>query len=88
VRVAVAEWLERIKSGSEIRQKDGKEPLSDARRELVAAVSGSLRVAADEVEALLTPPPAPAPPERLHLGLELRRRRLERHGITVIGATP
>lgn len=84
VRVAVAEWLTRVKSGLDIRAADGKEPLSDARRALLADVGGSLRTALGEIEALTAPP---VPVERLHLGLELRRRRLERHGISLIGAT-
>lgn len=82
LQVAVREWLERCRAGSALRQKDGRD-LSQARRDQIAAVSGSLRTAADEAAALLVPPP---PAERINLGLELRRRRLQRHGIA-IGAT-
>lgn len=76
VQVAIREWLERCRAGLAQRQKDGRD-LSDARKAHMAAVSGSLRAAADEADALLVPPPLP---ERINLGLELRRRRLERHG--------
>jgi HK97 family phage prohead protease len=77
VRVAVEDWMERIRSGSDLRQKDGREPITEARRAVMAELSGSLRKAVDELDALLQPP---APPERIHIGLELTRRRLERHG--------
>lgn len=85
VRVAVAGWVERVKAGSAIHaeSKEGR-AISSARRTRMAAVSGSLRDAAAEIDAMLT---ETAPPKALHLGLELRRRRLERHGIA-IGATP
>lgn len=83
VRVAVSEWMERCRAGLAQRQKDGRD-LSTQRRADMAAVSGSLRTAADEVDALLVPPP---PVEVINLGAELRRRRYERHGITTIGAT-
>jgi phage head maturation protease len=82
VRVAVAEWMERIRSGSDLRTKEGR-AISTARRTRMAAVSGSLRESADEIEAMLE---ETAPPKAIHIGLELRRRRLERHGITM-GAT-
>ena len=79
VRVAVRDWAERIRTGSDLRARDGKAiALPDARKAAVVAVSGSLRQAADELDALLVPPP---PAERINLGLELRRRRLERQGI-------
>lgn len=77
VQVAVREWLERCRAGLAQRQKDNRD-LSPARRDQMAALSGSLRIAADEVDALLVPTP---PAERINVGLELRRRRLERHGI-------
>ncbi|HEX5164238.1 MAG TPA: HK97 family phage prohead protease [Thermomicrobiales bacterium] len=77
VKATVSEWLSRVKSGSDIRATDGR-ALSEARKALIAAMSGSLRNAADEVEALLVPP---ASPERINLGMELTRRRLARHGI-------
>ena len=71
VKAAVAEWLSRVKSGSDIRATDGR-ALSEARKALMATLSGSLREAADEVDALLVPPPAP---EVINGGAELRRRR-------------
>jgi HK97 family phage prohead protease len=77
VQVAVREYLARCRAGLAQRHKDGRD-LSPARRDQMQQMSGSLRTAADEVEALLVPP---APPERINVGLELRRRRLERHGI-------
>ena len=71
VQVAVREWLERCRQGADIRQKDGRD-ISPARRDQMATLSGSLREAADEVDALLVPPPAP---EVINVGAELRRRR-------------
>jgi HK97 family phage prohead protease len=82
LRVAVEEWVNRARSGSDLRTKEGR-AISTARRERMATVSGSLRSAADEIDAMLeeTAPSKAAAPERIHIGLELRRRRLERHGI-------
>lgn len=77
VQVAVREWLERVKAGAATRQKDGRD-LSQARRDQIAVVSGSLRAAADAAGALLVPP-APAPV--IDMSLELRRRRLYRAGV-------
>jgi len=79
VQVAVREWLERVKSGADTRAQDGRE-LSAARKSHMAAVSGSLRAVADEVDALLVPPP---PPEVINVGLELRRRRYAGAGIVL-----
>jgi HK97 family phage prohead protease len=70
VQTTINEWLARVKSGSDIRATDGKS-LSEARKELLAVMSGSLRDTADEVDALLVPPP---PPERIRLSPEQRRR--------------
>lgn len=78
VRVAVAEWLERVKSGSDIRVAKGREPISAERRSLLEAMSGSLRLTAGQIDALLVPP-APAPV--IDMSLELRRRRLYRAGV-------
>ena len=78
VRVAVAEWLERVKSGSDIRAAKGREPISAERRSLLEAMSGSLKGTADQIDALLVPP---APPAVIDIGLELRRRRLYRAGV-------
>jgi hypothetical protein len=77
VQVAVREWLERVKSGADTRAKDGRE-LSQARRDQMAAVGGSLRDAAEQIDALLATPP---PLEVINVGQELRRRRMERAGI-------
>ena len=77
VRIAVEELIERMKAGSALRMKDGRE-LSQARRDQMAAVGGSLRSAAEEVEALLVPPP---PPEVINVGAELRRRRFAAAGV-------
>lgn len=77
VQVAVREWLERVRAGLAQRQKDGRD-ISQARRDQVAAVSGSLRAVADAADALLVPP---APPAVIDIGLELRRRRLYRAGV-------
>ena len=79
VKAALTEWLSRVKSGSDIRATDGRE-LSEARKALMAAMSGSLRTAADEVDALLVPPP---PAERINVGAELRRRRYLAAGLTL-----
>lgn len=71
VRVAVAEWLERAKSGLDVRLKEGR-PISEARRVRMAAMKDSLQVAVDslqsgvtEIEALLkeTEPRKDALPE-------------------------
>lgn len=87
VRVAVAEWLERVRNGADIRLKEGR-AISDSRRKRMATVSGSLRSAADEIDALLeeTAPPSKSddePPEpKTVLGIDvgyqlaLRRQRL------------
>lgn len=90
VRVAVTEWLERTRAGSDLRTKEGR-PLSAARRSRMTTVLDQLRAAADEIDAMLketepapprteadgkgeTPPPAPDP-----LGEQLAdvRRHLE-----------
>lgn len=79
VQVAVREWLERCRAGSALRLKDGRD-LSAARRDQMAALSGSLRNAADEVDRLLVPPP---PAETINVGAELRRRRYQAAGLTL-----
>jgi HK97 family phage prohead protease len=76
VKAAVAEWLARVKSGADTRATDGR-ALSEARKALMAALSGSLRTAADEVDALLVPL---APAEVINVGAELRRRRYQAAG--------
>lgn len=83
VQVAIREWLERCKAGSAQRQAEGR-PLSEARTSAIKAMSGSLRLTVDELDALLVPPPPAepaAPTERIDIGLELTRRRLARRGI-------
>jgi HK97 family phage prohead protease len=81
VRVAVREWAERIRTGSDLRARDGKAaPLTDARRAVVVAVSGSLKGAIDELDALLVPSP---PAETINVGAELRRRRYQAAGLTL-----
>jgi hypothetical protein len=77
VKAVIGEWLSRVKSGSDIRATDGR-ALSEARKALIAAMSGSLRSAADEVDALLVPPD---PPEVINVGAELRRRRYQSAGL-------
>jgi HK97 family phage prohead protease len=52
VRVALAEWLERAKSGLDIRTKEGR-AISSARRERMAGVRDALRSHADEIDGLL-----------------------------------
>ncbi len=90
VRVAVAEYLERVRSGADLRLKEGR-PISESRRKRLAAVSGSLRDAADEIVALLeetapkekaaepteeAAPPAPIVGIDVAYELALRRQRL------------
>jgi HK97 family phage prohead protease len=77
VRVAVAGWLDRVRSGSDLRTKEGR-AISAARRARMASVSGSLRGAADEIDALLD---ETAPDKHVDLSFELRRRRLSRAGV-------
>lgn len=61
VQVAVSEWAKRAQAGSALRLKEGR-AISEARRSRMASVSGSLRSAADEIDAMLeeTKPPEPA----------------------------
>lgn len=80
VRVAVDEWLERCKSGSELRVKEGR-AISAARRTRMATVSGSLREAADDIDAMLeeTAPKAAQPgTDRLRFDHDRLRARLAR----------
>lgn len=79
VQVALREYLGRCKAGSAQRQAEGR-PLSDARLSALRTMSGSLRSAADELDALLVPPP---PPDVINVGLELRRRRYAAAGYTL-----
>lgn len=75
VRVAVREWLERVKAGSALRAKEDRS-LSDDRRAALAAMAAELKAAACDVETLIAPP---AP--RLFAGVDLRRRRLSAAGL-------
>jgi len=52
VRVALEEWLERVKSGSDVRLKEGR-PISEGRRTKIAGVKDSLSMAIEEIQALL-----------------------------------
>jgi uncharacterized protein len=65
VRVAVAEWLERARSGLDVRLKEGR-PISESRRARMAAVRDSLQSGIAEIDALLketAPPEKAEPPE-------------------------
>jgi HK97 family phage prohead protease len=55
VQVALREFLERCKAGSAQRQAEGRR-LSEARQSALSVMSGSLRTAADELDALIVPP--------------------------------
>jgi HK97 family phage prohead protease len=78
VRVAVRSWVDRVRSGSELRAGDGKPPLSDDRRAAVAEMCGSLRSAAEDLEALVASLTArPDPPRH---DLDAIRARLVRLG--------
>ena len=61
VQVAVSEWLDRTRSGTETRLKEGR-AISSARRTRMATVSDSLRTSADEIDTMLkeTEPPEKA----------------------------
>ena len=83
VRVAVRGWVDRVRSGSEQRGGDGRAPLSDDRRVVVAEMSGSLRSAADELDALVA---VAAPPSRPASDFDALRARLARLG--VLGSDP
>jgi HK97 family phage prohead protease len=68
VRVAVAEWLERVRSGAELRTKEGR-PISEARRIRMGSVKDSLQAAVEEIDALLRetapiPKDEQAPPQK------------------------
>lgn len=77
VRVAVQAVVARAASGSDARRADGKAPLSDERRALVTDLSGSLRSAADELDAIARPPVvATAPPRHDFDALRARLVRL------------
>lgn len=84
------EFLERTRQGAALRLKEGR-AISAARRTRMASVSGELRKAADDIDALLTetaPPEKSAPGFDARLALQLRAARLRRHGVVLEGATP
>jgi HK97 family phage prohead protease len=87
VRVAVRELVERVCSGSDQKRDEGKAPLSEARRYLIADLSGSLTVAAGQLAALLDPADEPEPEHRTapldDLDFAALRARLERLGVAV-----
>lgn len=83
VRVALAEWVKRVKSGSDIREKVGR-PISEARRTRMASVSTQVRSAADEIDAMLEET-APAPKSdlaRLRFDTDRILARVRREGMT------
>jgi len=73
VQVAVGEWLERVQSGLDARLKEGR-AISTARRSRMSTVSGSLRTAAEEIDAMLeeTMPPTTEPKAAMRDVLRLR----------------
>lgn len=79
VQDAVAEWIERVRSGAEQRTRDGRE-LSEARKALLVRMSGSLRSTIEAIDALLVSSP---PAETINIGAELRRRRYMAAGLTL-----
>ena len=82
----VEEFLGRTRHGAERRAKEGR-AISTARRQRMAGVSGSLRQAADEIDAMLeeTSPPEKAAAYSPRLALSLTAARLRRHGVAVEG---
>ena len=88
VRVAVRSWVDRVRSGSELRASDGKAALlTDERRSAVAEMSGSLRSAADELELLAATLTTPRHEVRQH-DFDALRARLERLGVLADGSDP
>jgi HK97 family phage prohead protease len=88
----LSRFVQRTRSGSELRLKEGR-AISTARRQRMASVSGSLREAADEIDAMLleTAPPEKAAPDaapvvgydaRAQYLIVARRLRLL-HGVAV-----
>lgn len=80
----IQDFIDRTRQGAEKRVKEGR-AISTARRARMATVSGELRKAADEIDAMLA---ETAPPERdkaagydPRLALALRVARLRRHGV-------
>lgn len=80
----VEEFLGRTRHGAERRAKEGR-AISTARRSRMAQVSGSLREAADDIDAMLeeTSPPEKATGFNPRAALDLRARRLLLHGVVV-----
>jgi HK97 family phage prohead protease len=89
VRVAVRSWVDRVRSGSELRASDGKSALlTDERRTAVADMSGSLRSAADELDVLVATLTVPPAAERRYHDLDALRARLTRLGVLTDGSDP
>lgn len=85
VRVALAELLERIRSGSDARGKEGR-PISEARRGRMATVRDQIRTGADEIDALLTETaPLPKGLELSSLYGEFLRTQARLNGVAVGG---
>jgi len=83
-------FLERSRAGSATRAKEGR-AISTARRERMATVSGSLRTAADEIDAMLTETAPPEPAKAIDVGHELAaflafEARRNGVGLTTAGA--
>jgi HK97 family phage prohead protease len=83
VRVAAREWLERVRSGWDLRTKEGR-AISSARRVRIEAVRDALRSHADEIETLLqeTAPPEKAA-EGVALFLEFQQTMARLNGVPV-----
>jgi hypothetical protein len=86
VRVAVRSWVDRVRSGSELRTSDGKPALTDERRAAVAEMSGSLRSAADELAALIHTPHSTPLASELRSGQALLAPETPRHDFDALRA--
>lgn len=75
VESAVTELLARSKAGLAVRAHKEGRAISDARRARMASVSGTLRTAADEIDAMLTETAPPA--KAVDLTPDLRREFLK-----------
>lgn len=81
VRVAVRELVERVKSGSDIREKEGR-AISPQRRARVATMASLFRADADELEALLREPQKAPDLERLRFETDRIFARLRASGVS------
>jgi uncharacterized protein len=83
VRVAVREWLERVKSGSDVRGKEGR-PISTARRARIGEDEAQLRAVADDLAALLKETePAPKGVDLTALYADFLRTEARLNGVPV-----